>query len=425
MADVNIVIGAKDMATQVMKNVSAQTAVMSASVNAASRSVVASTQAMASGFTSLAMSVAPLLAAMLSLQAIFAVFRFGTDSVKAFVEAGSPAGQALGASLQIASTAVNKLMQSIGGLLAPLVGAAANGLTMFANIASELLAPAIEYLSTTFAQSGPIVQGFLQAIIGAVTGAEVAFGNLGPIMEYAWLAFKLSFAQMIEGTKYTFTEVLPAYISWFSENAFNLVRDAAVGMSTVLMNFGRNLGEFGAAVYMWVSSGMKDGLDGLMNNLGQTMMVGLLDGFEAQTSALPQIAQRQATEYEKALSGEMNRIGTNLGDQFNEKFKARVAGIGQALSVPGISPTAAEQPVNKLATSLSSVADSQATIAQQLSASESRLLTRGPSEGPMQSVAQTSQKTAEAAEKTSQSSDRMVELLEQLLARNFIVAEAV
>ena len=177
MADVNIVIGAKDMATQVMKNVSAQTAVMSASVNAASRSVVASTQAMAAGFTSLAVSVAPLLAAMLSLQAIFAVFKFGTESVKAFVEAGSPAGQALGASLQIASTAVNKLMQAIGGLLAPLVGAAANGLTMFANIASELLAPAIEYLSTTFAQSGPIVQGFLQAIIGAVTGAEVAHGD--------------------------------------------------------------------------------------------------------------------------------------------------------------------------------------------------------------------------------------------------------
>lgn len=425
MADVNIVIGAKDMATQVMKNVSAQTAVMSASVNAASRSVVASTQAMAAGFTSLAVSVAPLLAAMLSLQAIFAVFKFGTDSVKAFVEAGSPAGQALGASLQIASTAVNKLMQSIGGLLAPLVGAAANGLTMFANIASELLAPAIEYLSTTFAQSGPIVQGFLQAIIAAVTGAEVAFGNLGPIMEYAWLAFKLSFAQMIEGTKHTFTEVLPAYIGWFGENAFNLVRDAAVGMSTVLMNFGRNLGEFGAAVYMWVSSGMKDGLDGLMNNLGRTMMVGLLDGFEAQTSALPQIAQRQATEYEKALSGEMNRIGTNLGDQFNKKFQARVAGIGQALTLPGVSPTAVEQPVNKLATSLSSVADSQATIAQQLQATESRLLTRGQVDSPMQSVAAASVKTAVAAEKTQTASERMVTLLEELLGKNFVIAETV
>jgi methyl-accepting chemotaxis protein len=85
----------------------------------------------------------------------------------------------------------------------------------------------------------------------------------------------------------------------------------------------------------------------------------------------------------------------------------------------------AEKVTEKLTGGLTKVADSQAAIAQQLSATESRLLTRGPSEGPMQSVAQASQKTAEAAEKTSQASDRMVELLEQLLARNFIVAEAV
>lgn len=425
MADVNIVIGAKDMASQVMKGVASQTKVMTASVQTMSTSVVASTKAMSAGFMSLTASVAPLLAAMLSIQAVFAIFRFGTDSIKAFIEAGSPAGQALGASLEIAGQAINRLMQSVGGLLAPLVGAAANGLTILANVASELMAPAIEYMSATFAQSGPIIQAFLQGVIGAATGAEVAFGNLGPIMQYASMAFKLAFSQMIEGTKYTFTEVLPAYIKWFGENAFNLVRDAAVGMATVLTNFGKNLGEFGAAVYMWVSSGMKDGLDGLMNNLGQTMMVGLLDGFEAQTSALPQIAQRQANEYERALAGEMNRIGTDLGDQFNQKFKSRVAGLSQSLTLPGASPTAAEQPVNKLASSLSTVAESQAIIAQQLSATESRLLTRGQVDSPMQSVAAASQKAATAAEKTSESSDRMVTLLEQLLAKNFVIAETV
>jgi methyl-accepting chemotaxis protein len=96
------------------------------------------------------------------------------------------------------------------------------------------------------------------------------------------------------------------------------------------------------------------------------------------------------------------------------------------VSLPELAPEAkGEETAKKLTSGLSAVADSQSQIAQQLSATESRLLTRGPSEGPMQSVAQASQKTAEAAEKTQQSSDRMVELLEQLLARNFIVAEAV
>jgi hypothetical protein len=234
---------------------------------------------------------------------------------------------------------------------------------------------------------------------------------------------KLGFSQMIEGTKYTFTTVLPEYIKWFGENAFNLLRDAAVAMSTVLTNFGKNLGEFAAAIYMWISGGMKDGLDGLMNNIGQTMMVGMLDGFEAQTKALPQIAARQATAYEQALGGEMNRIGSDLGEQFNEKFSQRVSSLTTDLTLPDSGK--AQEGTNKLTSSLSMVADSQAAIANQLSATESRLLTRGQSEGPMQTVAAASQKTAAAAEATSKSSDRMVALLEELLGKNFIIAEAV
>jgi hypothetical protein len=197
-------------------------------------------------------------------------------------------------------------------------------------------------------------------------------------------------------------------------------------MSTVLTNFGKNLGEFGAAIYMWISGGMQNGLDGLMENIGQTMMVGLMDGFEAQTQALPQIAARQATAYEEAISGEMNRIGSNIGDQFNQKFASRMSGLSGELSLSGSqSPAQAEETTKKLTSGLTSVASAQASIAQQLSASESRLLTRGQSEGPMQSVATASQKTAEAAEETRKSSDRMVQLLEELLSRNFIVAETV
>lgn len=427
MSDVNIVIAAQDMASSVMKNVAAQTATMTTSVKSMSAGVVTSTRAMSAGFMSLTASIAPLLAAMLSLQAIFAIFQFARDSVLAFVEAGSPAGKQLGESLEIAGQAIQKLMVSVGGLLAPLVNMAAQGLTLLANTASTILAPAIEFMSAAFAATGPIMQGFMQGILTAITAAEVAFGNLGPIMEYAWLSFKLAFAQMIEGTKYTFTTVLPAYIRWFGENGHKILLDAAVAMATVLTNFGKNLGEFAAAIYMWISGGMQNGLDGLMENIGQTMMVGLLDGFEAQTAALPQIAARQATAYEEAISGEMNRIGSNLGDQFNQKFASRMSGLSGELGLGGgtQTPAAAEETAKKLSTGLATVATAQASIAQQLSASESRLLTRGQSEGPMQSVATTSQKTAEAAEETRKSSDRMVQLLEELLSRNFIVAEAV
>jgi hypothetical protein len=424
MADITIAIAAQDMASSVMQGVTKSTRVMTGAVKNMASGVVSSTKAMASGFMTLQVSLAPLLAIAFSLKAAFAVFTFGRDSVLAFVEAGSPAGKELGAVLELASQAMNKLMVAVGGLLAPFVKVVAQGLVLFATTAASVLQPAIGMVSMAFQGLQPYIDMFLKGIIAAVTGAEVGFTNMGQVVQFAFLSMKLGFASMIEETKYTFTVRLPSYIKWFGENAYNLVRDAAVGMATVLTNFGKNLGEFGAAIYMWVSGGMKGGLDGLMNQLGQTMMVGLADGFEAQTQALPEIAARKLTESEQALIMQMNTIGTNVGNEFTSTLRDRMSAL-RAPGLPSVEQKKEEEKQKKATEGLAKVAEAQASIAQQLTASESRLLTRGPSEGPMQSVAQASQKTAEAAEKTSQSSDRMVELLEQLLARNFIVAEAV
>jgi hypothetical protein len=426
MADISIVIAAQDMASGVMQSISRQTKVMTTSVQGMAAGVLTSTKTMAAGFGSLTISLGPLLAAVLSLQAAFAIFGFLRDSVLAFVEAGSPAGKELGASMQLASEAITRLMASVGGLLAPMVKVVAEGIIVFANAASTVMQPAIEGISSAMQGIRPYIDMFLQGIIAAVTGVEVGFTNMGEVVQFAWLSFRLGFMQMIEGTKHTFTQVLPAYIQWFGENAYNMLRDAAVGMVTVITNLGKNLGEFGAAIYMWISGGMQGGLDGLMSQLGETMMVSLTDGFEAQTKALPEIAARQMTAYELELAGQMAQIGGNLGDQFNEKFKARVSAMGGQLALPELNdPVKAEDVTKKLTGGLTQVAEAQSSIAQQLSATESRLLTRGQSEGPMQSVATASQKTAVAAEETRKASDRMVQLLQELVSKNFIVAEAV
>ena len=426
MANVSIVIAAQDMASGVIQSIARQTKVMTGSVQSMAGGVVASTKAMAAGFGSLTISLGPLLAAVLSLQAAFAIFGFLRDSVLAFVQAGSPAGKELGASLQLASDAITGLMVNVGALLAPLVQVVAEGIIVFANAASSVMEPAISGISSAMIGIRPYINMFLQGIIAAVTGAEVGFTNMGQVVQLAWLSFKLGFSQMIEGTRHTFTVVLPEYISWFANNAYNLLRDAAVGMVTIITNLGKNLGEFGAAIFMWFSNGMQGGLDGLMSQLGETMMVSLTDGFEAQTSALPEIAARQMTAYEQELTSQMSVIGGNLGDQFNEKFKARVASMGGQLAIPELKDAEQSQEVaKKLTGGLTQVADAQSSIAQQLSATESRLLTRGQVDSPMQSMAAASQKAATAAEKTSESSDRMVTLLEQLLAKNFVIAETV
>lgn len=447
MAEVSIEIDAKDMATKVLGDIAKQTEVMSRSVTEMSKSVTVSTQTMAKSMTGIGTSMAPLkgmvsgvsgafngLAASLlplitiaaAMKVAFAVFNFAKDSVTAFIEAGSPAGKELEASLAVASQAITNLMQTVGAVLAPAVQVGAEIVVQFAQVFSGMLGPAVDGAKGMIESLRPTFDAFVQYVIAAIAAAEVAFGNLGNIFELAKLALQLRVTSMIENVKYAFTDVMPAYLKWFGDNAYNLVRDAAVGIATILQNLGTNLGEFGAAVYDWVTSGMQGGIEGLTAKLGQTMMVGLTDGFEAKTQALPEIAARALTAEEKNLALQMGAIGGDLAGQFNEKFKERVGQMSATVSMPELAKEAGgEEAAKKLTSGLSAVADSQSQIAQQLSATESRLLTRGPSEGPMQSVATASQKTAEAAEKTQQSSNRMVELLEQLVGQNFVIAEAV
>lgn len=426
MADVTIAIQAQDMASNVMEGITRSTRVMTSSVKSMASGVVASTRAMSAGFTGLMTTLLPLAALMLSMKAVFAVFNFGRDSVMAFVEAGSPAGKELGATMQLASDAITKLMATVGAMLAPFVKVVSQGIIVFANALSDVLTPAADGVGGIFAGLQPYFDMFLRGIIGAVTAAEVGFTNLGTVFKFAANTMLLGLVGMVENVKHTFTVALPAYIIWFGQNAYNILRDAAVGMATVITNLGKNLGEFGAAIYTWISGGMQGGVEGLMSQMGETMMVGLLDGFEAQTQALPQIAARALTQTEINLAQSAGEAGANLGQQFSEKYAARVAAMSGQLALPEMQDEAkAEETTKKLTGGLTKVAESQSEIAQQLSATESRLLTRGPSEGPMQSVAQASQKTAEAAEMTRQSSDRMVELLEQLVSKQFIVAEAV
>jgi hypothetical protein len=447
VADVSIEIDAKDMATKVLGDIAKQTEVMSRSVTNMSKSVTVSTQTMAKSMNGISMSMAPLksmiggissafnglvnnllplITIVALLKAQFAVFNFAKKSITEFIEAGSPAGKELEASLSVASQAIDNLMQTVGAVLAPAVQVGAELVTQFAQVFSAMLAPSIDGAKGMIDGLRPTFDAFAQNVIAAIAAAEVGFGNLGSIFELAKLSLQLRVTSMIENIKYAFTEVMPAYLKWFGDNAYNLVRDAAVGIATILQNLGTNLGEFGAAVYSWVTSGMQGGIEGLMGKLGETMMVGLTDGFEAKTQALPDIAARALSAEEKNLALQMGAIGGDLAGQFNDKFKERVGQMSATVSMPELAKEAGgEETAKKLTSGLTAVADSQSQIAQQLSATESRLLTRGPSEGPMQSVAQASQKTAEAAEKTQQSSDRMVELLEQLVGQNFVIAEAV
>ena len=445
MADVNIVIAAQDMATGVMKSIAVQTKAMGQSFKSASAVVVNSTQAMSTGLTSLYATMGPLLAIILSMQAAVAVFRFLSDSVSKFIEAGSPAGVELGKSFEVAAVALNQFQQVVGAILAPLIKAAAEIFMVLVQVIGQSLTPAIGGMQDTFEALAPYIEAFKIGMIAAITGIEVAITNFGAIWSMITQSIELRTVQTSLAIGTFFLETGPQAIYDFAMLVGNtipkvpkIIYDSFVTIfntiQSVMIGLKDKVVEVFQAIWEFIRSGGKSAIDTSITDfageaakqiqavqseaarqvgslaLGQGLATNLLDGLKSRES-----------ELKSGIADSANQLATD----FNSKFQQRLSAL-QAPALPEMKEEAkAEKTTEKLTGGLTKVADSQAAIAQQLSATESRLLTRGPSEGPMQSVAQASQKTAVAAEKTSQSSDRMVELLEQLLARNFIVAEAV
>lgn len=445
MADVSITIGAQDMATRVLEDISAKTRVMTASVTKMAASVTQQTQVMSVSFKGLMMSFAPLFAAMVSFQAIFAVFRFASDSVKEFIEAGSPAGVELSQSLELASIAFKDFQQVIGAILAPLIKAAAEIFMVLVQVLAQSLTPAIGGMQGTFEALAPYIEAFKVGMIAAITGIEVGITNFGAVWSVVTQSIQLRMVQTALAIGTFFLETGPQAIFDFGllvadtiPKVPKIIYDSFVvvfnTIQSVMISLQNKVVEVFTQIWDFIRSGGNSAIGISITNfaaeaasqieavqneaarqveslaLGQGLATNLLDGLKSKEG-----------ELKNGIADSANQLASDFNDTFQQRLSAL-----QAPALPEIKEEAtAAKTTEKLTSGLAEVADSQATIAQQLSASESRLLTRGPSEGPMQSVAQASQKTAMAAEKTQQSSDRMVELLEQLLARNFIVAEAV
>lgn len=446
MADVNIVIAAQDMASSVMRNVSASTKTMTSAVASMSGGVVSATKAMSAGFGSLTISLGPLLAAVLTVQAAFAVFGFLRDSVVAFVEAGSPAGQQLAESFAQVGASMNSLMVTIGSVLAPMVQIGSEVIMVMAQALAQSLAPAAGTAQAAMDALRPYIDGFKVGLIAAITGIEVVLTNFGQSWQYVTDSMKLKTVQVALAIGTFFLETAPQAIWDFSLMVIDtipkipkIVYDAFVttfeAIQSTILWLQSKVYEVFTAIWDFIASGgakntksviddvtavASKQLDALGNEMarqteslamGRGLATNLLDGLKAE---------------EQRLSDGVTQIADDLGNKFNEKMKERMSALkGPEIAGPAAADEKQKESTEKLSTSLSTVADSQAAIAQQLTASESRLLTRGPTEGPMQTVAQASQKTAIAAEKTQESSDRMVALLEELLARGLIVAEAV
>ena len=151
---------------------------------------------------------------------------------------------------------------------------------------------------TVFAKIG-------EAFAPMISNALAMAGSLVSNWQESWAIVRdsslLTFTQIIEAAKHAFTEVIPAYAKWFGENFTNIARDVAVGYVTALKNAAVAIKDIFVELWNFIRSGFEGGFGGIMNKIGEIAGRNMLEGFEAQTKALPKIAARQVTDYEKRL----------------------------------------------------------------------------------------------------------------------------
>src|SRR5690606_13112281 len=111
-------------------------------------------------------------------------------------------------------------------------------------------------------------------------------------------------------------------------NFTNILSDMGEAALTIVRNLASKLSEAFQLMMDFVANGFKGGMSGLMADMGDAMAGSLLDGFEAKTRSLPEIAARGMTDTEKYLTKDMARIGTNLAEQFQGKFSERMGMLG-------------------------------------------------------------------------------------------------
>ena len=274
-----------------------------------------------------------------------------------------------------ASTAIDKLMESVGAILAPFRVLISTGIETAANALNDFLSPAVEYATELLENMGPTIEWVKEKIIAGVNGIiaaftffEVILTNLDSVWEIAVAQSELWMLQLVGVIEHALTVAIPEYAAWFGENFVNLIRDGLELAFTVVTNHVQKIIDAFKAVWEFIASG---GTSDVLGQLGEISGRSWLEGFESSLTDLPSVMGRTISDRETELTETIGRLGGNLGDEFNKKLADRMIKAGTGIS----------DELNKdfeLKVKKPDAGKAGASI----NAMESRLLTRGPGTDP-------------------------------------------
>ena len=270
-----------------------------------------------------------------------------------------------------ADSAMTTLMETFGKIIAPIRVLINAGLQQLSESLTGLLAPAAEYATSVLENIGPmmdyvkekIVQG-INIAVGAFTFFEVILSNLSSVWEIVKASAQLAMEWIAQEIAFTLTERIPAYAMWFVDNFPNIIRDGFNFAFTIVRNRLQQMADAIASFFVFIETG---GQTDVVGQLGEIAGRNLLEGFKSSLTALPDIAARQITQREKDLADKIGAVGGRLGQEFSDKMRERMLGVGDDLSGE---LNAATKNIN--------LQGRGAVITQGIPATEGRLLTRGP-----------------------------------------------
>ena len=270
-----------------------------------------------------------------------------------------------------ADSAMSTLMETFGAILAPIRVLINAGLQQLSTSLTSLLAPAAEYATSVLKNIGPmmdyvkekIVQG-INIAVGAFTFFEVILSNLSSVWEIVKASAQLAMEWIAQEIAFTLTERIPAYAMWFVDNFPNIIRDGLNLAFTIVRNRLQQMADAIASFFVFIETG---GQTDVVGQLGEIAGRNLLEGFKSSLTSLPDIAARQLTQREKDLAEKIGAIGGRLGEEFSDKMRERMLGVGDDLSGE-----------ISAATSNINLKGRQSVMTGGIAATEGRLLTRGP-----------------------------------------------
>lgn len=271
------------------------------------------------------------------------------------------------------SGAIETLYESIGDILAPFRVLISNGVIALADSLNNVLQPAVNMANVAMDNMGVMVDWVretvrvsVRGIAVAFTAAEVAVTNLGDVWQLAFTTVQLSLTSLSEDVRHTFLVVMPAYAKWLADNLPAIFESAFKSVLAVIRNAGTKIGNMWDTILQFLASGGEGGVEQLMGNLGKDAAGSLLDGFRVTLGQLPEVAAREMSEGEKAMRQMIGELSAKLGGEYSEKIKSRLAAIDAAF---GKTEQEKLKPINLKGAQ---------QIMEQSTATQGRLLTRGP-----------------------------------------------